>query len=498
MTTDIDTRMRAASESLRRSVEGLSGGAPPHRDRRPLVAAAMVVVVIVAAVVVVLWNDRRSDVVTDVTTEPSGVPRLLPEDVPDGLPAIGAMDLPLEDEVISSVASITVYGDPAADRPFADADLAVLVVDSETFDTDGEPVTIRGRQGAASEDSRFGVTITWPEGAATQVMLASHSLNRGQLLAIAEGLIVDGHSVTLGTVPAGLPRPLEPIGAMDDLALGSALPVPELAPGHMVGYQAEEDIGRAVIVATFAGDASGLGVIRWMARADRPVEVRGHSAWIGAYEPGATTAAVGGAIKSATLRTVVWEESPGVLAVVQASGTSETALLAIAESLRPASDAEWQSLIDRTPADDDTDDAAASATTATVLPDSRPPAVPDDAVVYLQGDYAGGTWAVYIDAAGSLCGATASGDAGSAVCGDPQEPAVTLHDNDGNPVAIFGTLPEEAAAVSIPGGSGSPQMNEIGDGRTVYAAAIQDGFVPAEVTFYDSQSQVIATAPVDP
>jgi hypothetical protein len=85
--------------------------------------------------------------------------------------------------------------------------------------------------------------------------------------------------------------------------------------------------------------------------------------------------------------------------------------------------------------------------------------------VYLQGEYTGGTWAVYIDAAGSLCGATASGDAGSAVCGDKQERAVTLHDNDGNAVAIFGTLPEGAADFSIPGSTGSPQTNEIDDGR---------------------------------
>jgi hypothetical protein len=38
----------------------------------------------------------------------------------------------------------------------------------------------------------------------------------------------------------------------------------------------------------------------------------------------------------------------------------------------------------------------------------------------------------------------------------------------------------------------------IEDGQTIYAAVIQYGSDPAEVTFYNAQSQVIATAPVGP
>jgi hypothetical protein len=494
MTTDLDTRLRAASDSLRRSVEGLSADGLPRRHRLPLVAVALLVVLMVAAALVVLWDDDRR---LDVATGSSEVPRLIAEDVPHGLAPTGAVELPLKDQIISSAASITVYGDPAADHPFAAVDLGVLVVDSETFDTDGEPVTVRGRQGAASDDSRFGVTITWREDAATQIMLASHRLDRGQLLAIAEQLVVDGHTVTLGSVPSGLSGPLEQIGGMADLSLGTALPVPESASGYMVGYQAE-NIDRTIIAATFAGGASDLAVIRWMGRADRPADVRGHSAWVGAYELGATTATIGGTVEGSTLRTLVWEESPGVVAVIQASDTTEAELLAIAESLRAASDEDWQSLIARVAADDESDEESATATTATALPSSRPPAVPDDAVVYLQGDYADGTWAVYIDAAGSLCGETASGDAGSGVCTDTQERAVTLRDNDGNAVAIFGTLPEGATELSIPGSTASPQTNVIEDGQTIYAAVIQYGSDPAEVTFYNAQSQVIATAPVGP
>jgi hypothetical protein len=65
-------------------------------------------------------------------------------------------------------------------------------------------------------------------------------------------------------------------------------------------------------------------------------------------------------------------------------------------------------------------------------------------------------------------------------------------------VAIFGTLPQGATELSIPGSTASPQTNVIEDGQTIYAAVIQYGSDPAEVTFYNAQSQVIATAPVDP
>lgn len=161
---------------------------------------------------------------------------------------------------------------------------------------------------------------------------------------------------------------------MPDLSLGSAVPVPESASGHMVAYEGP------IIVGTFTGDAADLGVIRWMARADRPVEVRGHRAWIGADSPRATPAAVG---VVSTTRTVVWQESPGVLAVVRASDIGEAKLLGIAENLRPASDLEWDALLARIAPDDGTDDAP--ATTARARPGSGTPAVPDQAVVYLRG-----------------------------------------------------------------------------------------------------------------
>jgi hypothetical protein len=68
-----------------------------------------------------------------------------------------------------------------------------------------------------------------------------------------------------------------------------------------------------------------------------------------------------------------------------------------------------------------------------------------------------------------------------------------------------GRLAGRAGAAGSPGpGRGalftstSPQANVIEDGQTIYAAVIQYGSDPAEVTFYNAQSQVIATAPVGP
>ncbi|HET6954689.1 MAG TPA: hypothetical protein VFI47_30270 [Acidimicrobiales bacterium] len=76
--------------------------------------------------------------------------------------------------------------------------------------------------------------------------------------------------------------------------------------------------------------------------------------------------------------------------------------------------------------------------------------VPDDSVEPIEGDYSDGTWGVYVDTEGRICGATQSADAASGVCGSMDDLAVTLHDTDGQPVVLFGMVPEGTEGISTP------------------------------------------------
>lgn len=356
MTVDVDARMRAASDSLRNASERLTPEIPPRPRVRPVVVAvAVCVVVVLAAGVVALQRDDDRDRVT--ISETPTVPRLMPGDFPDGLPPPTAFDLPIAGSFFGTdSAAVTVYGDPAADDPFAVADLAVVESDADAFSLvppeDSDPVTARGHQGSAGDDVRLGAWVRWDEAPDRHVLVASRTLDRGQLLAVAGGLAEGGGGVVLGSASTGVPGPLERIGSVPDfllssLSLGLAPTAPASAVGHVVGSETDEyDLG--LFATTFEGDASDLAVIRWLSRAGDEVEVRGHAGWTGVDEVGSER------------RTLVWEESPGIVVVVESAGLDAADLLAAAESLRPAGDEEWDALLsgsasgDAAPADEET------------------------------------------------------------------------------------------------------------------------------------------------
>ena len=473
MTVDVDARMRAASGSLRNASERLTPEVPPRPRVRPVVVAvAVCAVVVLAAGMVALQRDDDRDRVT--ISETPTVPRLMPGDLPEGLPPPTAFELPMAGSFFGTdSAAVTVYGDPAADDPFAVADLVVVESDVDAFSLvtpeDSDPVTVRGHQGSAGDDVRLGAWVRWDEAPDRHVLVASRTLDRGQLLAIAEGLAAGGGGTVLGSVPTGVPGPLERIGSIPDfplssLSLGLAPTTSASAVGHLVGSETDDyDLG--LFATTFGGDASDLAVVRWLSRASDEVDVRGHAGWTGLEEVGSTR------------RTLVWEESPGVVVVVQSTGLDAAELLDAAESLRPAGDEEWDALL------------SGSATGAT-----------GQSLVYLQGEYSAGTWGVVTDMDGQVCGELTPHD----VPGDPTEacvgpdvPVATLDDGAGDPVVVYGWLPEGAVDFGMPDPVGADHTRTADDGRRIYAQLVE-GSAPTAVVFYDADGQPVTTVEVAP
>jgi hypothetical protein len=495
MTTELDTRVRAAAESLRRSVDAVPVPAAPRRSRAALgaVTAVVAVVVLAGAAMLVLRNgDRPADVATGSTP----VPRLIADPVPEGMSPSYAADLPLpEDEILPGSMAVTVYGDAAADDPFAVVDLGILVVTDETLALGGDPVTVRGRPGEATDSGRYGTSVTWDEAPDSEVTLASRTLERSQLLALAEGLTIEGTSVALGPLPAGLPVALSEVGTATDMPFDGFLPAPRSAVGHVVEYRAEAGESR-LAVGSAAGGARNLAVLRWSFHANQVVDMRGGQGWVGRFPPESGFPPI---------TVVVWAESPGVIAVVAGDGMTEGELLAAAEILRPATDDEWTALLGQ-PHDAESGDEPSSATTVTARDDDAPGnetamTTPAGSVVSLHGVGDGDrpAWVVYIDGRGALCAESSDGTSGSASCGDGQQRTATLHDNAGNPIVVFGVMPDGAVNVEVEGDiAGSIETTPSPNGSTsIYALALDGRPVPAAVIFRDGQGRVIEVAPVD-
>jgi hypothetical protein len=510
---DLDTRMRAASASLRRASERLAPeGPPPGRSRLVAALAAVTVLLVAAAGVVTLL--RGGDETADVSTDRSVVPRFVADEVPEGMAPTGAVDLPLPDELAGVlVTTVSVYGDPQADDPFAEADLGIFVRDasaigsgpntasgevlspSDGSDQVGDAVTVRGHPGTV-EASSLGLTLGWEEAPGLHVQLASSTLDRGQLLSVAEELVVDGTEVRLGAAPPGVTSPLAPIGTtslVPGLAPGAAPGVapgvaPTLVPstgeGHVVGYQSD-DGARSAVVTALEGDASDIAVARWVGGAHERVAVRERAGWSGATEP--------------ETRALVWEEAPGLLVWVQGFGIGGGDVHAIAESLRPATGTEWDALLAETGSDDDSGDGDVSADDS--LADLS---VPDGAVVRLLEEYPGGVWVVYEDTDGSLCGEILSDGATAGACGEAGAALVTLHGSEGSDastglVLLFGVMPPGAVDMADDQLHQGVDMalDTTGD-RSYYGLILEADDVPANVTFVDQGGEIVATVAASP
>jgi hypothetical protein len=526
MTVDLDTRLRSAGDSLVRASERLSPAVPP-RSLRPVaavVAGVVTVVALAAGSVAVLASGGDEGSVDQTVTGPS-VPRLIPDAIPEGLRPAGVIELSTAGAG-SPTQSISVYGDPAADDPFAGSDLAILTTTvplvPELQSVEGaQPVDVRGHDGLVQAVLPFAPAVLWEEAEGLTIAVASRTLDVDQLVAVAEGLEVnaDTRAVDLGSLPGDLPGPLAPVASadLDEVFFGIqsvGLPAQDSTAGHLVGYLPEnyDNFFANASVAELTGDATDLAVLRWVSGATTATQVRGHRAWSGSHElPGFDDGEGIVPGSQGPISAFVWEEAPGVLVLVQTFGPTEDEALALAESLRPATGDEWARMLrlgesgDRFPSYEDR--LAAGQLAQDDGPDIEQPM---NAVNGSEGVYGdAGEWSTWLLPDGTICGAV--GENGGAVvdgylvdtaetCDSTGGPATVVHDSDGEPVLLIGVMPDGAIGRVPVGGEIVEIQTCTGpqDASAYYIMVIADGNVPSAVTFVAADGTDMATVQVDP
>ena len=511
MSVELDSRLRAAGDALQRSAAPLSPSTPQPRSLRPVTAAAAGVLVVVAVVAGLAIGDGHPDESGTLSPSPA-VPQLIPEVLPEGLRPGGAVELADAPDASRGAVAVDVYGDPTADDPFAAADLAIytadlpFVEDQLNHPAGSDPVTVRGHQGFVDEHLGDGLLAVWEESPGLTLGIASWSLDRAQLLAIAEGLDVDpaARTIELGALPDGLAGPLAPVGSAENVAVPPALTplgvaVPASGDGHFAYYRTDDYLfPGSVVAATFAGEADALAVTRWLSAADTATDVRGGPGWAGSYQlaPFDDGEGIVPESEDVFVTTVVWEEEPGVVASVQLFADGEGDALAVAESLRPATPDEWARLLHLGVSDDKILlDSQRSAGDRLEIP------IPGHAVNGAEGVYgATGSWATWLLPDGALCGAVNDDAAAEPVvtCNPEGRPVIPIPDRLGRPVLVIGVMPDGAVGrIAVDG--------EIAEAQTVtgpdsappyYVLTIAGDAGPSAITFVAADGTDLATVPL--
>jgi hypothetical protein len=478
MPADLDARGRAAAAALRAAVADVDTpqAMPTARPSRmpQLLAAAAVIVVI--GLVAALLAGRGDDPAELATGGPVEIPRLVPDQVPAGMEPTGRFDLPLLVGRAGGLLDMWVYGDAGASDPFAGGDLAVLLArstdsDGSAIELGGEPLEVNGRPASIEEDGLPGtISLSIDFGDGTLVGVASTTLGADELIGVAEQVgLDDGGAIMLPEDPAGL----ELVGHTPDASfINLGMPLP-MRTGYLVGYQDDDDLGRAFLVGAVGGDEEALLVARWgLGKTARRVDLRGTTGWIGTpFEDGIS---------------VVWEEAPGVLVGVT-SGLTETDTLAAIESLRPATDEEWDRLPKPTEDDGETEFSEVGV------------AIPGDARGHVTGELDRGSWVAYVDVDGHLCMDVQQRRGGEGVCSslDQESPAPLVvaasYETAGGQVVVYGRVTgtdvEEIYVSTDPGNSAATfDHAPVDGGGWVFGGVFPEGGAPEVVTIVDPQS----------
>jgi hypothetical protein len=506
MSVELDTRLRAAGDALQRSAAPLSPRTPRPRSLRPVAVAATAVLAVVAVVAGVAIRDGRPNEAEPLAPPPA-VPRLIPEVLPEDFRPGGAVEFDAPSTASPGAVAVEVYGDPTAVDPFAEVDLAIYTADLPGLGAGSEQVTVRGHQGFVQDHLGDGVLMLWDEAPGLTVGLASRSLEAAQLVAVAEGLVIDPvtRTIVLGRLPDGV-GPLSPAGSAEYVTMPPALAplgvaVPASGNGHLTYYRTDDYLfPGSIAAATFAGGADALAVTRWLAAADTETGVRGHPGWTGSYQLPPLDDGEGIVPESVDLfvTTVVWEEEPGVVGLVQFFGHGEGDALAVAESLRPATPDEWARLLHLGAGDD-----KFLLDPERVTGDRLEIPIPGHSVNGAEGVYGTtGSWATWLLPDGTLCGAVNDDPGAEPVetCDPEGGPVSPIPDRTGRPVLVIGVMPDGAVGrIAVDG--------EIAEAQTItgpdtappyYVLTIAGDAVPSAITFVAADGTDLATVPVAP
>jgi hypothetical protein len=519
MNAELDIRLRTAADSLERAAQRLSPTARP-RSLRPVATAVAGTIAVVALIATTFGARDRHEETGTVSPAPV-VPRLIPEVVPVRYRPGGVTELAAEPILPPAAESLDVYGDPTAGDPFAKADLAIYTSErplglqlDELGGTD--PVTVRGHVGVADEFLGDGVLLLWEEAPGLSIGIGSWSLDVGHVLAIAEGLTVDAEADTieLGRLPDGIAGPLARVGSADDFStspawapLGPA--VPASGDGYVAHYRTDDYAfpGQA-IVAAVAGDTEDLTVARWLSAAGTAAEVRGHAGWAGSFQvpPFDDGEGIVPESENVFITSLVWEEEPGVVAVVQLLGHGEGDALALAESLRPATPDEWARMLNLGASSDvflsDEEWIARGGVDVQERRHSTDIPMPYAAVNGAEGVYGvDGVWSTWLLPDGTVCGAVDDDTAPDpAVTCDPDGGPVTpVLDNTGRPVLVIGVMPDGAVGRIAVGGEVDEVQTVTGPDQAppYYVITISGDAVPSAITFVAADGTDLTTVQLD-
>ncbi|MDQ3146076.1 MAG: hypothetical protein M3R01_03935, partial [Actinomycetota bacterium] len=317
---------------------GIGDAVPePRSYRTAALVTALALAAGAGAVGAAVLDDGRDT--TQVVTSALEVPRLVPAVVPPGLGLVRAGELP--SPLVASPsggASLRLYGAPGADDPFARLDLGIVVVPTENpvraraDDRATRSLVVRGQPGLLFEasDATGMRELQWTEPGGPTITLASRSLDDRQVLALAEGLSVEGAAVRPGPLPEGL----ELVANQPSASVPGRLtvPVPTIAKGWALAYGTPAGASvrrRSLEVATHRGDGDHLAALAWWYDG-RTVEVRGHAGVLGTGGDGASV--------------VSWLEDEGVAVTVSAVGFTEEELRGVARTLQRVGPTEWDGL----------------------------------------------------------------------------------------------------------------------------------------------------------
>lgn len=343
----IDTQARAAAAAVHESVDGINAQPPDYgkRRRHRVAAAALTVVTLVVASVAILAT-RDADESTQVAAGEGGLRPLMPASLPDGFIVDGAFDLP---QPTSQIGVQRLYGRAEGRDPFGDGDLSVTVIGStQPDDNDGHEAspldpdrenTVTLADGTIAlyneGNRRFARSLRWFLPGHGEVMVASYSLDRTQLISVADSLEVDPDGTFEVTA---LPDGYTLVAELPDMTVVSGFgvtPARADAEGHVLVYQpADGSRGAAVTILVVEAGAAEMSAFRWMGgRAVEETEIRGRPALRSVIET-----------DGHPLVHLGWFETEGVLVEVSTIGLSEGEAVEIAESLEPVDDETWQTM----------------------------------------------------------------------------------------------------------------------------------------------------------
>lgn len=316
----------------------------PGRHRLRLVVAIGAVAAAVLAVVAIRSADKDEDIrpieSTTTSVPPAGAaPRpLISAEPPDGLEILHAGDSRSFGPGFGQPAEVqgTYYGDVTSPEPTNDVVIMTFLFDQVVVESpQAVDVTVRGRPGRARppvEDpdalAPAAALVGWMEGSGRSVVIASRSLDVDALLALADGLVERDGKMVLGDVPAGMgPFP------ETDVAAGAALARRSVAytgPGEVF-----VDGGPRLEASVYVDGVSDTIELFWIYALDAErVQVRGHD----------------GLFFADAVQVLTWEEAPGVRVEIFAMpDITRDELIAFAETLRPATDEEWTTLVEEFP-----------------------------------------------------------------------------------------------------------------------------------------------------